>query len=228
MEAVNHKLMIEQVATALGPDMLQQMAFVGGCTTALLLTDEYAIEQVRHTDDVDLIVHLIGRAEWPAFREKILARGFREAINDNPICSFMLGALRVDFMPDEGGILGFTNRWYSEALESAISYQLNQEITIRLVSPPYFIATKLEAFAGRGTEGALWSRDIEDIITLIDGRESLQDELSHASPQLRAYISEKLAQLLQDRDFEFAVSGNAQNEEREALIFERIEKIINI
>jgi len=43
------QLMLERVARALGPDLCQQMTFVGGGTTGLLLTDEYTKEQVRYT-----------------------------------------------------------------------------------------------------------------------------------------------------------------------------------
>ncbi len=52
--------MIAVVARALGPDLLKKVAFVGGCTTGLLLTDAFSKQQVRHTDDVDLIVHVVG------------------------------------------------------------------------------------------------------------------------------------------------------------------------
>ena len=52
--------MLCRVAQALGPDLRQQMTFVGGCTTGLLLTDDFTREQVRSTDDVDLIVHVMG------------------------------------------------------------------------------------------------------------------------------------------------------------------------
>jgi len=34
--------MLEVVAQALGQQLCQEVAFVGGCTTALLLTDEFA------------------------------------------------------------------------------------------------------------------------------------------------------------------------------------------
>ncbi len=33
------------VAKALGPDLCQQMTFVGGCTTGLLLTDDYTVSK---------------------------------------------------------------------------------------------------------------------------------------------------------------------------------------
>ncbi len=47
--------MLETVAQALGRDLCQEVAFVGGCTTALLLTDEFSREEVRYTEDVDLV-----------------------------------------------------------------------------------------------------------------------------------------------------------------------------
>lgn len=50
------ELMLGLVATALGPELSREMAFVGGCTTALLLTDAVSREGVRSTDDVDLIL----------------------------------------------------------------------------------------------------------------------------------------------------------------------------
>ena len=51
--------MIETVAGALGDDLLGEVAFVGGCTTGLLITDEFSKEEVRYTDDVDLIIGMV-------------------------------------------------------------------------------------------------------------------------------------------------------------------------
>lgn len=57
------KGMIETVARALGDDLLKEVAFVGGSTTGLLITDEFTREEVRYTDDVDLIVNVVGYAQ---------------------------------------------------------------------------------------------------------------------------------------------------------------------
>lgn len=54
--------MLEAVADALGAELRQQVAFVGGCTTVLLITDEYTQESIRGTDDVDLVIHLTSTA----------------------------------------------------------------------------------------------------------------------------------------------------------------------
>ena len=221
----NHIEMISAVAQALGDVLLPQMAFVGGCTTALLLTDEFSKEQVRHTDDVDLIVHVVGHVGMDQLQRQLGARGFAHVMEeDAPICTMRLGGLRVDFMPDDAAVLGFTNRWYTEALQTATPCALPTGQTIRLVTPPLFVATKLEAYKGRGDNDPLGSRDIEDILTLVDGRPSLLDELRGASMPLRQYVAHELMQLLPSHSFAYAVTSAAGNDPgREALIFERLD-----
>jgi predicted nucleotidyltransferase len=227
-QAMLHREMIEQVATAIGVDLLEDVAFVGGCTTALFLTDSFSLEQVRHTDDVDLIVHVVGYPEWAALQGKLRAQGFRDIVSEAaPICAMKLGELRVDFMPDDQGTLGFSNRWYVDALKSAEKYQLTENVAIRLVQPIYFVATKFEAYLGRGEGDPLGSRDIEDILTLFDGRSSIVDELVNAPPALIAYVAEQISNLIGNHSFEFAVQSAAgSNAGREELIFERLQAVV--
>ncbi|KTG26516.1 hypothetical protein AWR38_16780 [Idiomarina sp. WRN-38] len=222
-----HEAMIAKVAQALGDDLLPHVAFVGGCTTGLLLSDDFAREQVRHTDDVDLIVHVVGYMGMQALEEALRKRGFSHSLDeDDPICAMKLDELRVDFMPDTESAYGFTNRWYAAALRTAQPFVLKEALTIRLVQPTYFLATKLEAYKGRGKSDPLESRDIEDLLALVDGREELLEEVESASGELRAYLAEEFAELLRHPDFEYAVQGAAlNNPEREALIFERLEKL---
>ncbi|OLS59537.1 nucleotidyl transferase AbiEii/AbiGii toxin family protein [Pseudomonas putida] len=224
--------MLLEVATALGPDLRRQMTFVGGCTTGLLLTDAFTREQVRSTDDVDLIVHVMGPIGFARLQETLGTRGFRvspqEDDEDFPVCAMKLGDLRVDFMPDDDS-LGFTNLWYRDAMSTSSSYELDDAITINLVSPVYFVATKLEAWQGRGRGDALSSRDLEDILNLIDGRAELQDEIASAVVEVREYISREIALLLGDGNFEYAVSAQAKGDaDRENLLFERLEALAGL
>lgn len=138
-----------------------------------------------------------------------------------------LNELRVDIMPDDESILGFSNQWYKAAMENALPFVRHEEIAIRLVSLVYFIATKLEAWLGRGKGDALTSRDIEDIINLIDGREELLDEVIIAPASVKNYIGKQLKVLLEDINFEYAVSSQCWNSpHREQVIFERIEEMV--
>ncbi len=225
--------MLEQVAIALGPALRAQMTFVGGCTTGLLLTDDFTKEQVRHTDDVDLIVHTMGYLGFHALQDQLRLQGFTIPMpppgESLPICAMQLGPLRVDFMPDDEKVLGFGNRWYQDAMETATKYELNPDLTIRLVTPVYFLATKLEAFKGRGNGDTLGSRDIEDILHLVDGRPELVEEVRAASAEVQAYFVDELSKLLEDQNFEYAVSSQAGgNSEREAIIFQRLEKLATL
>ncbi|WP_254774055.1 hypothetical protein [Marinobacter sp. AC-23] len=77
-----HKTMVTKVAEALGPELLKQVAFVGGCTTGFFLTDEFVIEQVRHTDDVDLIVHVIGHTGFYTLQKALRKKGFKDVSPD--------------------------------------------------------------------------------------------------------------------------------------------------
>ena len=206
------------------------MTFVGGCTTGLLLTDEYTLEQVRHTEDVDLIVHTMGYTAFYALQEQLKKQGFSipASTEDAPICAMNLGDLRVDFMPDDDS-LGFTNRWYQAAMKTASDYPLTSDLTIRLVSPVYFVATKLEAYKGRGNNDPLDSRDVEDILNLVDGREELLDEIMAASSDVQNYIALEVSRLLEVSDFEYAVQSQTFGDtERENVIFERLEALASL
>ena len=219
--------MLVIVACALGDDLLKEVAFLGGCTTGLLLADKASKEAVRYTDDVDLITHVIGYSGWINFQKRIKERGFKEAIEDNINCRMRLNDLIVDFMPDDEKILGYSNRWYGQALERARDYRLQENLTIQLVTPVFFIATKLEAYNGRGNNAPLQSRDIEDILNVFDGRAELVEEINQAPLNIRNYISKVLRKLLEHPDFEYVIQSTAQGQnDREELIFKQLEAVI--
>lgn len=188
-------------------ELADEMVFVGGCTTGLLITDEGAAE-VRATDDVDSIVEVTSYGQYNTFAEKLKAAGFREDTREGaPTCRWVKGETVLDVMPLDEKVLGFTNRWYQPAIEAAEAREILPGITIRVISSPYFCATKFEAFEGRGAGDYLASHDLEDIITVIDGRAEIVDEISRASEDVREYISGKIAGLLKTRQFLDALPG---------------------
>lgn len=76
-------------------------------------------------------------------------------------------------------------------MNSAHRVQLEEDLTIRVVTPAPFLGTKLEAFKGRGKNDYLGSHDLEDVITVIDGRPLLLDEVRHAPRELKSYICQR-------------------------------------
>ncbi len=110
-------------------------------------------------------------------------------------------------MPIDEKILGFSNRWYKPAMESAQTVQLANDLPIRVVTAPLFLGTKLEAFKGRGKKDCFASHDLEDIIAVIDGRTSLLDEILHAPKELKVYLAREIQKLLGRQEFMDALPG---------------------
>jgi predicted nucleotidyltransferase len=205
--------MLQTVASALGGELRERLVFVGGCTTALFVTDEITLEGVRATDDVDLIVDLVGFAEWAKLQELLRQKGFAESQDDTIICRMRLGDLKVDFMPDDADILGFSNRWYAKGIETAVTFALTDELNIRCLTPELFVATKLEAYLGRGQGDLLMSRDLEDILLIIDGRKEIVAEIQAADSDIRKFIAEQFTTLLKNPDFDHFLAGNIRGPE---------------
>ncbi|ATQ73630.1 hypothetical protein CR152_03235 [Massilia violaceinigra] len=216
----------EQTAEALGPALLETSAFVGGCVVGLLITDEFTKEQVRATDDVDLIVDVMNYAAYAKLSGELQKRGFKVSIQDDIQCRWRLGELIVDVMPTDEKILGYSNRWYAPAIESAIWFELPSTHRIRVVNAPYFVATKIEAFKGRGNNDFFTSRDIEDIITLVDGRETLLEEIAAIGGCFEKYVSSSIQEFLRENDFEYAVDSAVRSDTgRSTVIFDRFESL---
>ncbi len=203
-------MQLEAVALALG-DLLPHVTFVGGSTTVLLV-DEAAHYGIRKTDDVDVIINVSTLVEYQKFSKRLRDLGFREDI-DGPVCRWLIdtstGWVKLDVMPTDEKILGFSNRWYSDAIKEASDFHLSNGVSIRVVSPVYFLATKFEAFSGRG-KGNHFSHDLEDIMFVMENRERFIFELMDCSQELKEYFSGQAASLLCD-DFLNVLPGLLNN-----------------
>jgi predicted nucleotidyltransferase len=212
-------------ASALG-ELCEALVFVGGCVTGLLVTAVRA-QPIRATLDVDVVMQAASVREYHAMESAVAARGFSHDVSSGaPICRWVRGGLKLDLMPSAEGVLGFHNRWYPLALETAVRVQLPGSPRIRLISPPVFVATKLEAFRGRGRDDYLASHDLEDVLTLVDGRAELVDEAARAGAPLRKYLAAQFADLLASNDFLNALpghlAGDAASQQRVPEVLRRI------
>jgi predicted nucleotidyltransferase len=201
--------MLERAAQVLAP-FLDEVAFVGGATIALWITDPAAPEP-RPTKDVDVVVEVASRLAWHNFEERLRAQGLRNDSSSQVICRWVAGSgedeLLVDAMPSDASILGFENRWQRPALDCALAVELPSGRRLRAITPPYLIATKLEAWNGRGRGDHLGSHDLEDIINLADGREQIVAEVAAAPADLQAYLAREIAALLAQQRFRDKLDG---------------------
>lgn len=215
---------LRQVAEALG-DLREQVVFVGGAVAGLLVTDPLA-DSVRATRDVDAVVNA-SRALFHHIETSVAARGFARDVNSDVICRWVHkeSGVLFDLMPMLPEVLGFSNRWYPYAVETAVSVDLGNGITIRLVSAVAFVATKLEAFASRGGGDFLTSHDLEDVLNIVDGREELAEEMAAAPAELREAIAAAFGPLLKNQDFVNVLPGLLAEPERTGLIMERLKAL---
>lgn len=212
------------VAGALGP-LLDEVVFVGGAAVGLLI-DDPAAPPVRVTLDVDCVVEADSRSEYfGRVREALLSRDFVELRAEGaPICAWSHGGVRLDVMPTNSRILGFTNRWYSSVLQNYERYDLGN-ISIKLITSPLFLATKLEAFESRGGNDYMASPDLEDIVAVVDGRIQIVEEVGGTTASLRSYLSGKIAGLLASPRFLDALPGHVLEPGRESAVLGRLRAI---
>jgi len=215
--------LFESVVDLLGP-VLDELVFVGGCTTGLFLTDS-AAAGIRATMDVDAIVDVTSHAGYVSLAGRLRKLGLVEDTTPGaPMCRWRRRDVIVDVMPIDPQILGFSNRWYPTAIETAAVRRVGAR-DVRIVTPALFIATKLEAFQGRGRD-VFASQDLEDIVTVVDGRREIVDDVAGADPAVRAFIGATITALLADRDFLDALPGyllpDAASQGRRGILEQRL------
>src|SRR2546427_11503369 len=123
-----------ETAVRLLQPLLDELVFVGGCATGLLITDP-AAGGIRPTKDVDTIAEVASYAEYAKLSEKLRALNLKEDSREGaPTCRWRHGDLTIDVMPTDERILGFSNRWYAPAITSAQSLKV-AGARIRIVTP---------------------------------------------------------------------------------------------
>ena len=198
--------MLALAARGLGP-LKDEVVFVGGATIELYLAQE-AAPKVRATDDVDCVVEVATRNEFHDLEEKLRALGFKHPAGKAPICRWEYKTILVDVMPSDGAILGFKNRWYPAGIENAIATRISDGLDIKIFSLPYLVASKIEAFKGRGRGDFIASTDMEDVIALADGVPDFAAQIGKAAKDVRSYLQDYFRQFLADERFLDALQGH--------------------
>jgi hypothetical protein len=213
-------------------DLCDQVIFVGGSVTGLLITDK-AAPDVRFTVDIDCIIDVITQSGYYSLAERLRDKGFKEMSTGNhPICRWNCDGILLDIMPTDKNLFGFSNKWYKDALATATNTKINDTISINVISAPYFLATKIEAFKDRGKQDFLLSHDIEDIISLIDGRPEIIDDISNSPNDLKHYLSLEFSEFMHSSQFTEALPGHLnysqESEDRKKIVLNRIQEIIDL
>ncbi len=221
--------MIKTVALGLG-ELNERAVYVGGATVPFYLPEEYW-PQARPTEDIDVVMEIMGNTKNWANEEELRKKGFQHDTSEGaPICRWIYKGLKVDVISSDESVFGFTNKWYKEGIIQAISVSLRPQV--RIFSLPYFLGTKMEAFKGRGRGDYQASTDMEDIISVLEvAPEKMWNEgLSTSSKALGTYLKTELEHLKNKPGFVDALPGAIFNRETsiEATqsVIRRMDKII--
>lgn len=206
-------------------DLKDQVVFVGGAIVDLYITNPGGAP-LRATDDVDCVIGITSRVAYGALEEKLRALGFTHPLDDPeaPICRWKFSGILVDVMPTDETVLGFSNRWHPDGIANAQRARLTDETEVAFFTLPYFIASKIEAFLGRGKGDFYGSADIEDIVAVVDGAEDFTQKIANAPAPVRAYLKEKVRELLGNDLFIQSIQGHLGSQAGPG----RIERVLQV
>jgi hypothetical protein len=170
-------------------------------------------------------------SNYHSLEKKLSAQGFKKSLLENVICRWFYDDAILDVMPTDEKILGFGNKWYKKAITYAQIFSLTEVLNIKIITAPYFIATKLEAFKTRGNMDFYASHDFEDIISVLDGRLEIVDEICNADEELKEYLINAFIKIDDSRSFHGAIPGHFVQygnlaESRAELLEQKIKMII--
>lgn len=185
-------------------------AFLGGSVLSLLVNDPTA-DTIRVTMDVDIIADVRTRADFHREERELESRGFSHDTREGaPVCRWVSDGIVVDVLPIRQEVLGWNSTWFEEALRAAKVIEIEGH-PVKVISAPFFVALKLEAFEERGMGDFIGSTDFEDVICLFNGRRTIVDEIL-SEPAICAGITERFARYIKIPDLEDAVMGFVQTE----------------
>jgi hypothetical protein len=191
-----HRAAIRAVLDAFGNDA-QHFVFVGGCVLGLYARPEGT--PLRVTKDVDCISTRTPWSHQLRVLGDLCTRGVLSPDRELACRYRVKGTdVDVDVLSPEGFNIGGVNVFFDRASKLARAYDVGDDRKANAVTPAYFLATKVAAFANRGPD-ARESKDLEDIVALLV---DVDDVPGHVAAE---GIGGEVAQLLSEAFHKYGV-----------------------
>lgn len=220
--------LVAKVAKGL-EELKDKMVFIGGAVVSLY-TDDPAADEIRPTSDIDMTINLANYSEWAVMQERLAELNFYPDPQGQSICSYKYQDISIDIMPADDSSIGVSNSWYKPGFKLLQSIKLPEGVYINILPPPYFLATKLEAFKDRGKNDFYGSHDYEDIIYFLDNRTTIVEEILTAENDVKEYIKQELSAIKKHPQAEEILAIHIHplvREERFKILIEKIEQIVS-
>jgi hypothetical protein len=196
-------------------ELANEVVFVGGATVSLYA--DRPSGEARPTDDVDILVELLHYRNYADIEERLRSKGFTNDTESGVICRYRVQGIIVDVMPTGKNTLGFTNSWYEKGYATAMTHTFSEHYNIRIFQPVYFLASKIEAFNNRGGGDGRWSSDFEDIVYILNNRNSIWEELHIVDKEVKAWLKEQFRLLLENEHIGEWISVHLEQNEQSRL-----------
>lgn len=220
---------IEIIAEGL-QELVTEAVFTGGACIQFYVSNP-KLRDYRPTKDIDCIVKIYSYSEFAKLSDRLRHLGFKNDTSENaPIVRWIYKGVYVDTIPEESSVVGYRDiKWFKEGKIYTIEKELPSGKRIKILSLSYFLATKLEAWQDRGGGDFLADPDIEDIISILDGTDDLNEILT--SPvSVRNYLIQSFDEFLKNDNFKRSIAGHIGFEtsasERAGEVINKIEKIV--
>ncbi len=218
---------VKVVADALG-DINSHVVYVGGAIVGVY-ADDPAADDVRPTKDVDITLKIATYAELSKLEQELLKKGFKRDPLEKVECRFFLNEILIDVMSTTRVGWAPANSWFEPGFNHLQEFNL-EGIIIKILPLAYFLATKFEAFNDRGRTDPRTSRDLEDIVYILDNRMNLINDMLTAPGDVKNYLINQFKMLLNDSILQEAMLGNLSYEtqsERQKIINKKLLEIID-
>ena len=211
---------VQIIARALG-EIKEQVVFVGGSIVELY-ADNPELSDIRPTIDVDCVTDLqiCTYSDYSKLEQELRKLGFHDDTTENaPICRKIYRGIKVDFMPVNPDILGFSNIWYKDGIANKTSVVLPGGIAIFIFPVEFFLATKFEAMRNRGGADIRGSHDWEDIVYVFENCGNILQNLQKCcNEKFIDYLQKEIRILLNNSNIrEFIYSALPFNTEEESI-----------
>ena len=216
---------IKTVATALG-DLNEQVVYVGGAVAGLYADDAGAPE-VRPTKDIDIVLEIVSLAGLENVRQQLAARNILVASQETVMCRYSYHSILIDVMSTQEVGWAPANPWFKAGFSQPEIRNID-EVAIRILPLPYYLASKFTAFRNRGTDPRT-SPDFEDIVYILDNRTTLITDILHAETEVKTFLVAELTAILQDSGRQEALLSHlepATQTRRFAMLNQKLKAII--
>lgn len=202
--------------------------FTGGGIVGLLITDAEA-QQALFTKDVDVVLEIATNLEFCSMESALELAGFKRRLGEEAErISWDWNGVDVDTLPNRRIISLPHNPWFVALMQSAQRFEVLPGRHAWIASAPCFVATKFQAFWDRGRKDILTSKDLKDILAVVNGRSELLQEIHSAAPDVLKFLQRDFGRLLEDGEIMECMPKLVPEDIREEMVLRRIREICSL